>query len=230
MKAIKNFGYFLMGWLLLAAAMLYTASAHATGVAVVGLFPGKALVSISGGAPRVLNVGASIDGVTLVAVSDNQVTVRENGALETLGMGAGYAAPESVAATAPSTAAARHYGDFDTVTIPGDNGSYWTDASVNGQSVRMIVDTGASITTISQAEADSMGIDYRNGYQETFFTANGKTKGWVTTVDSITVGPIEVDNVQVAVLKSSPNLLGMTFLQRVDMKRTSDGMVLTRHY
>src|SRR5688572_3589650 len=99
------------------------------------------------------------------------------------------------------------------VRIPiGDDGHYWAWAKLNGHDVRFMVDSGASVTTVSRATARAAGVPI--GTERTIVnTANGRvsvTKGWA---DSLEVGSIRREEFRVDVNEQDDtNLLGMNFL------------------
>jgi aspartyl protease family protein len=103
--------------------------------------------------------------------------------------------------------------DSGEVRIPiGDDGHYWAWAKVNGHDVRFMVDSGASITTVSRATAQEVGMPI--GTQRTVVgTANGRawvTKGWA---NSLQVGSIRREEFPVDINEQDDvNLLGMNFL------------------
>ncbi len=99
------------------------------------------------------------------------------------------------------------------VRIPmGDDGHYWAWAKLNGRDVRFMVDSGASVTTVSRATAEAAGVPI--GTERTIVnTANGRT--WVTRgeADSLEVGSIRREDFRVDVNEQDDtNLLGMNFL------------------
>lgn len=99
------------------------------------------------------------------------------------------------------------------VRIPiGDDGHYWAWAKLNGHDVRFMVDSGASVTTVSRATAQAAGVPI--GTERTIVnTANGRT--WVTRgqADSLEVGSIRREGFRVDVNEQDDtNLLGMNFL------------------
>lgn len=99
------------------------------------------------------------------------------------------------------------------VRIPiGDDGHYWARAKLNGHDVRFMVDSGASVTTVSRATAVAAGVPI--GTERTIVsTANGRvwvTKGWA---DSLEVGSIRREELPIDVNEQDDtNLLGMNFL------------------
>jgi len=82
------------------------------------------------------------------------------------------------------------------------------------------------------SDANRLGISYRRGDVTTVQTAGGPTSAYRVKFDSVRVGGIELSNVDGVVVESGlpVALLGMTFLNRVEMTRDGDRMTLTRRY
>lgn len=103
--------------------------------------------------------------------------------------------------------------DGQTLRIPiADDGHFWVDATVNGHALRFMVDSGASVTTVSTASAKAADIPI--GSERTAVTtANGRTtaiKGWA---DRLEVGSIERTDFPIDINEhDDTNLLGMNFL------------------
>ena len=99
------------------------------------------------------------------------------------------------------------------VRVPvADDGHFWVDATVNGQPVRFLVDSGASITTVSDETARAAGIrtDGRTAYID---TANGPAHVRQSYAGKLAVGPIERADFPVDVnSRDRTNVLGMNFL------------------
>ena len=210
-----------LGWLCLFAAMLATISAaRATDVVLVGLFPTRALVQINGGAPRLLSPGqAPVEGVSLVSVTRDSATLQVDGRRQTLSMGQGN---HSVAGSSAAT-----------VTLAADaRGHFFTEGQINGASVRFVVDTGATLVSLSQTEARRLGIDFQRGDPVTLNTANGTVNARKLVLASVRVGSISVNNVEAVVVDNMnmPTLLGMSFLNRMDMRREGQIMTLIKRY
>jgi aspartyl protease family protein len=112
------------------------------------------------------------------------------------------------------------------VELPaGALGHYRADAEINGRTVRVLVDTGASIVALTYEDARSIGLSVRDGdFTHRVSTANGVARVAPVMIDRISIGDITVRNVQGAVMeqgKLGTTLLGMSFLgrlQRVDMR------------
>jgi aspartyl protease family protein len=204
----------------LAALALLAPPAFAADVTLVGLIGAKAIVAIDGGPPRTLSPGQkTAEGVMLVGTEKDAANFEIDGKKRTLRMGQAYSA-------AP---AARQ-----SVTLSADPaGHFITMGTINGGSVRFLVDTGATLIALSAADARRLGIDYRKGQRGQVQTANGAVAAYRVTLDSVRVGGIEVGNVDAAVSENSGmnvTLLGMSFLNRMEMKREGQSMTLTKRY
>ena len=100
-----------------------------------------------------------------------------------------------------------------TVRIPiSDDGHFWAEAKLNGRSVRFMVDSGASVTTVSRADAQDAGI--KPGMQSAVVsTANGLIEVRRSRAERLAVGSIERTDFPVHVTdRDDVNLLGMNFL------------------
>ena len=95
-----------------------------------------------------------------------------------------------------------------------------------------MVDTGASVVSMSQAEAERLGVVYKNGQAVQMSTANGVAQGWRIRLATVRVGDVQLYDVE-AVVTPAPMpyvLLGNSVLSRFQMNRTNDQMVLERRY
>ncbi len=206
---------------LLIAGLLPAAGASATALMVSGLFTNKAVVDIDGGPLRTLSVGQkTAEGVVLVAVDRDAATFEIDGKRMTLGLGRAR-----MAASAPAAES--------TVLTADLRGHFNTDGQVNGRTVRFVVDTGATLIALPSSEARRLAIDYDKGQRVGMRTANGTTTGYLVRLDTVSVGSVTLHGVDAVVMEgnglSSP-LLGMSFLNRMDMKREGDLMTLTKRY
>ena len=196
--------------------------AGATDVNVIGLFPGKAVVVIDRGAPRTLAVGQrSPEGVLLVASDSTGAILEIDGKRQTLQMGQHF---ESAAQTSSRT----------TVTLsPDSRGHFLVNGQVNGIAVRFLVDTGASTVAIPEADAKRMGIDYRRGQVGASHTAAGVVPVYRVKLDSVTVGDITLLGVDGVVMEGpglDVALLGMSFLNRTEMRREGTYLTLIKRF
>lgn len=200
--------------------LLVAGNVAAVDVTVAGLFPNKALVQIGSGPLQTLSVGQkTAEGVTLVSVQQDAATFEIEGRRMTLGLGHARVGRSSAAASVTLTADVR--------------GHFVTDATVNGAPMRFIVDTGATLIAIPESEARRLGLDYRRGPKALMGTANGNTPAYRVKLDEVRVGDVTLNNVDAVVIEGerlTHSLLGMSFLNRMDMKREGDIMTLTKRY
>jgi aspartyl protease family protein len=202
-------------------ASLPLATAGATDVVVSGLFTNKAVVQIDGGPLRTLAVGqATPEGVRLVSVERESAAFEIDGKRTVLGIGQARIARSEPAAQSATLVA-------DTA------GHFAADGKVNGQSIRFIVDTGATITAIPAAEARRLGIDVAKGQPVLLRTANGTARGRQVKLDVVSLGGVTLYGVEAVVMEGdglAMPLLGMSFLNRMDMKREGSVLTLTKRY
>jgi aspartyl protease family protein len=204
--------------------MLAPAPAGATDIHVVALTAGKAVVSINGGRPRALVEGQiTPEGVKLISASSTSATFEVGGQRQTLAPGEGAA----VATTAFGAGG-------DRVTLAADSrGHFVTTGMVNGTSLRFLVDTGATSIVLSSADARRIGINYLAGTRSFTQTANGTVQVYNVKLDSVRVGDITVNNVDASVIEGDKlpiALLGMSFLNRMEMRRDNSSLTLIRRY
>ena len=86
---------------------------------------------------------------------------------------------------------------------------------------------------LGTAEADRLGIAYKQAPRGGATTANGTVGYRIVRLDRVKVGDVELTNVEAGVLEGGydgPPLLGMSFLSRTEVSRDGQSMVLTRRY
>lgn len=101
----------------------------------------------------------------------------------------------------------------------GRGGHFEAPALVDGTHIDFVVDTGASVVSLSQTDARRLGIDLEAlDYRVSVQTANGLTFAAPYRLSSITIGQVELYDVQ-AIVHRGPalpvSLLGMSFLSRL---------------
>jgi aspartyl protease family protein len=206
--------------LIITAGWLGCTAAWAASVSVVGLFKDKAIVSIDGGKPRTLSVGQTVQGVKLVAADSGSASFDVDGKRRTLGMG------QSFAGGAQSSAR-------QSVSLTADaRGHFAAAGSLNGYPMTFLVDTGATAIAISAVEAKRIGLDYKAGQATGVGTAAGVVPAWRVTFNTVKVGSITLNQVEGLVVEAGLNvpLLGMSFLNRMEMRRDGQTMTLTQRY
>lgn len=112
------------------------------------------------------------------------------------------------------------------------DGHYWVDLSIQGSSVRFMVDTGASQTTLSYKAAQDIGFMSDDLiYDQPVRTANGVTRMANITLNNMSLGSIELYEVPVIVAgrgQMSVSLLGMSFLNRLKSFEFREGQLILR--
>ena len=212
--------------------LLLSTGATALDVNVVGLFPNKAVVQIEGGALRTLSVGQKTrDDIILLSVGRDGATFDIQGRRVALAL--------SSARTQASPAAAGNYpiaanypivANYAVVPI-NERGDLLTNGEVNGMPVRFAVDTGATFITLPAREASRLGLDYHNGQKIMMETANGEVFAYRLKLDTVRVGEVAVHDVEAVIAEGNGlpiALLGMSFLNRVDIRREGTILTLTK--
>ena len=115
----------------------------------------------------------------------------------------------------------------------GPDGHYWITAQLNGARVRLMVDTGATVTAISQDVAEAAGIEPDPLRPEANVeTANGSVTAAPARIDALRFGSIAARDLDAIVMpgEGGPNVIGMSFLTRLKGWRVEDGvLILTPH-
>ena len=208
----------------LALVWAFSPVAMAQTVALSGMLGGRALVIVDGGAPKTVAVGDTFKGVTIVSTQGDQAVVEIAGKQHTLRVGE---APASVGNGTGKGASGNRV-----VLTAGGGGHFFTLGQINGKSVNMVVDTGATTVALSVHEAQRMGLDYKSGQLIQLSTANGVISGWLIKLGSVRVGDVVVHGVDGIISSGSMPmvLLGNSFLTHFQMTRTNDQMVLEKRY
>jgi aspartyl protease family protein len=201
--------------------LLASLAARAAEVTLVGVFGDKAaILSIDGGAPKTVKVGQKLGDLTVTTVEKDRATIEIEGKRRVLVRGQTY-----------SSAAGGS--DRQSVTLfAGAGGHMLAEGMVNGGAVRFVVDTGATLVTLPGSDAVRLRIDYRKGEAGTMQTAAGPTPAYRVKLDTVRIGGIEINNVDGVVIEKGLGvaLLGMSFLNRVEMKQESGRMTMIRRY
>lgn len=100
------------------------------------------------------------------------------------------------------------------IPMAGD-GHFWVDASINGHQAHFLVDSGATVTTVSRDTAGKAGLE--TGMRVAMVeTANGTVEMKMASADKFEVGPIARSDFTVQVNdRDSSNVLGMNFLSKL---------------
>ncbi len=109
-------------------------------------------------------------------------------------------------------------------------GHYLATGSINGHEVAFLLDTGATDVAVPKKLADKIGL--KQGVAFTSRTANGSVTAWRTTLDSVSIGGIEVESVRASILPTLADgevLLGMSFLKQLEMIQRGGTLTLRQY-
>jgi aspartyl protease family protein len=157
--------------------------------------------------------------VVLVSAERDSATFDIDGQRMTLGLGHARMKASSAAASAKLTA--------------DERGHFVAMGSINGMPVRFAIDTGATFVSMPASEARRLGLDYRKGRRAMMETANGVVPAYRIKLDTVRLGDVMLNSVDAVVMDGetpSITLLGMSFLNRMDILREGEIMTLTKRY
>lgn len=199
-------------------------AASAQSVALSGMLGGKALVMVDGSAPKSVAVGETFRSVKIISTQGDQAVVEIAGKRYTLRVGEAPASvgnPSDVGATGNKV-----------VLSAGDGGHFFTLGQINGHTVQLLLDTGASMVSLSVIEAERVGLNYKAGQAVQMSTANGVVPGWRLKLASVRIGDVTVYDVDAIVSAGAMPyvLLGNSFLGRFQMTQDNGQMILEKRY
>jgi aspartyl protease family protein len=97
------------------------------------------------------------------------------------------------------------------------DGHFWVDAQLNGEPVKFLVDSGATMTTIGRQTAQRAGVDINPAQDQTVRTGNGVIKVSRGRAETLAIGEVERRDVGLHVADTEDlNVLGMNFLSSLD--------------
>lgn len=194
----------------------------AQSVSLSGSLGDKALLIIDG-SPRTLATGATVQGVKLVSVSATGAVVEVGGQRLNLAHGGAQV----------NLGGANSEGGGSKIVLTATSGGHFvTQGTINGRSVRFLVDTGATNISMSQTEAQRLGIDYAKGQRGIANTANGQVTAHRVSIGTVRVGDVTVYNVDATIVPAQMDqvLLGNSFLSRFQMRRENDTLTLDKRF
>ena len=207
--------------LIFLSCLLLAGQVRAADILVLGLFKDMAILRVDGKQYKLRTGEASPEGIKLIAADSEQAILEIDGQRKTYQLGSHISATFS----APEKAGAM---------IRPVNGMYPVSGFINRQPVDFLVDTGASSIAINAKLARKLGINFRYEGEEGYSsTASGYARIYKLKLDSVQVGDIILNDVEAAVLEGdfpTTALLGMSFLNRVNMKRDGELLVLEKKW
>lgn len=208
--------------LLACAALLLCQQAWAQTVGLAGMMGDKALLIVDGAPPKSVATGDTYKGVKVLSIAGDAAQVDIGGKKVSLRVGD---APSNIGGAAGVSGTR-------VILTASSGGHFMTQGQINGNTVTFMVDTGATLVSLSTTDADRMGLSYRDGRLDQTSTANGVIPAWRIKLNSVQVGDVMVYNVDAVVSQGSMPyvLLGNSFLSRFQMSRTNEQMMLEKRY
>ena len=202
----------------LLSLFLFSAALFAAeNIQVQALFPGKAMLEINGES-KVLSVGQTHAGVTMISATSSHTVLEINGVQKT------YKPGSAISVTYQQPQQIREQ------VMAYSQGMYFTPGSINGRSARLLVDTGATFVAMSASDARNLGIIFRqHGELTQVSTASGLVPAWRIKLASVKLGQLEQKNIDAVVVEGNyPQviLLGMSFLDRLKVTKENGKMTI----
>jgi aspartyl protease family protein len=106
----------------------------------------------------------------------------------------------------------------ETIRIPmAIDGHFWVEGEINGEKVKFLVDSGATMTTIGSETAARTNVAISPGRDQMVRTGGGIVRVATAHADQVSIGPIERDGMRLHVAQGEDlNVLGMNFLSSLD--------------
>lgn len=122
-------------------------------------------------------------------------------------------------------------GTQEVVIYRSRNGHFQAKVTVNGQTIPMLVDTGASSIVLSWEDAARLKLSPNSlDYTVSVMTANGRALAAPVSLQSVDIGPIQRDGLRALVAergKLEQSLLGMSFLSTLgSLQMQTDELIL----
>lgn len=125
----------------------------------------------------------------------------------------------------------RRTGAYEEIVLQRNRqGHYVLDGEINGRRVTLLVDTGATTTSLPLSWAER--LDLPIGPRFRVSTANGMADAYLTRIDSLKLGDIEFLDVKASLnpgLGDDQALLGMNILKQMDLLQRGDLLVLRKY-
>ena len=195
-------------------------------ITINGLFKDKVIVTIDGKQQILKKNKLTPEGVKLIKSNSKEATIEIDGISKV------FTLDEKIGNTFKTTS-----DDKNTISIrkkaiiKGDaNEMYLTEGQINGKTVEFLVDTGATLVSMSSGLAEQLKIKYEKGNKVQMMTAKGPSIAYVVKLNKVKVGDIELYNIigSVSDDMTGRTLLGMSFLGKLNMKREGKYMVLEK--
>lgn len=109
------------------------------------------------------------------------------------------------------------------------DGHYWLEAEINGHRAAFMVDTGATLTAVSDITAEAAGLEARDGgLPIRLQTANGTVAAQMTNIDELRFGNVAARGLDAVIAPGlgDTNVIGMNLLSRLASVRIEQGELI----
>ena len=142
----------------------------------------------------------------------------------------GQTAQAAVAAPSEPAAPTNAAGGRTVILKPDQSGQYHAEVTVNGRTIRMLVDTGASLVALTQQDAITLGV-LPLSFNVPVQTANGTARAGEAKLSDIRIGSVQVADTRALVLPygvTGQSLLGMSFLKKLSGFEVAGGNLILK--
>lgn len=212
-----------LAFMLVIVMLLLPLVAMAQTVAMAGAMGSRAVLVVDGRA-SVVSEGSVVDGLRVRRVDATQIEIEAAGGQRRVVTLGGTQVSVGPAPAAPATTVPH------LVLNAASDHLYRVQAQLNGHAVSAVVDTGASLVSMSLRQAERLGVDLTQAPRTTVQTANGQVSGWRITLDRVQLGSLEAGRVEAVVFDTDLPyvLLGGSFLRRFHMQWRDGQLLLAR--
>ena len=170
-------------------------------------------------------IAGSVIGAVLPDIVGNEPTLP--------GANAALASPPPETTTVMAlTATGQAAGWNDSLTLERSrDGHFYADVSVDGQTARMLIDTGASVIALTGDDATAMGLSWDDSEVAVVAQgANGPVRGVRMVLPLVELGDFSAQDVAAVIIPEGlqVSLLGQSFLAKIGVVEIAgDAMVLS---
>ena len=211
-----GFAKMLLAWL-----MVFAFPACALEVNVIGLFPGKVVITVNDGKVKILAAGHAMHDYLKLLEADSERAI-----FEIYGKREIITLSRRISTYFPKVVSNRQ------ATMRSDtSGMFKGDGMINGRPQNFVLDTGAQLVTFSTSVARALDLPYTKGDPAIAITVGGALPAYRIKLSAVQLGGIHAQNVDALVVDTPAMdsvLLGMSFLNRVDMKLEGEQMIFTK--
>jgi len=195
-------------------------------IVINGLFKDKVVATIDGKQKILKKNELTSDGLKLIKSNSKEATIEIDGIIKV------FTLDEKIGNTFKTTSDDKKpYSYRKRVSIKVDAlGMYKTSGQINGKTVEFLVDTGATLVSMSSDLAKQLKINYEKGKKIRVMTARGPSIAYEVKLNKVKLGDIELYDITGSVSDEmmGRTLLGMSFLGKLDMKREGKYLVLEK--